>query len=91
MRTIAIYVSSDGRWSLHPEPESEIVQAELADGYVAAQGPTGSARILSQLPNELGMTIEQAIARGILTPLRDGASEFERVTLVSMKSFPPSK
>jgi len=91
VRTIDLYLGSDGQWSLRADSGGQLVRAELADGYVTGQGPMGSPRVLSNLPNELGMTIVQALERGILKLAKDGVSEFDRVTLVNLKSFPPPK
>ncbi len=86
---IILYQEPDGDWSLYPDPASELVRAELAGEYLAVQGWTGGPRILSTRPNELGMTIPQAIARGILRLRRDESSRSEPVTLVGLKAAVP--
>jgi hypothetical protein len=86
MRMITFYRQPDGRWSLDAESGGEPVIAELADGWKAVNGHAGQPRVLSTRPDELGMTIEQAIERGIAT-LRHGTSpQFDRVTLTDLKA-----
>jgi hypothetical protein len=82
-----MYLRADGAWSLRGASGGDLVRVELADGYDVVQGFTGAPRVLSTQPNELGMTIEQAIERGVVSFPRDGASEFERPTLVALKAF----
>ena len=53
---------------------------------MAVEGRAGIPRVLSTKPDELGMTIPQAIERGILRLRRRGVSELERVTLVDLKA-----
>jgi hypothetical protein len=89
MGAITLYQEPNGEWSLHPDSGRELVRAELAGDYVAVQGRAGTPRILSTKPNELGMTIPQALARGILRLRRDGSSETERVTLAGLKAAAP--
>jgi hypothetical protein len=86
MGAITLYREPNGDWSLHADSGGELVRAELAAGYVAVQGLAGAPRILSTKPNELGMTILQAVERGILRLEREQSSEFERVTLARLKA-----
>jgi hypothetical protein len=84
MRTVTFYRQPDGSWSLDAESGGEPVIAELAEGWKAVNG--GQPRVLSIRPDELGMTIEQAIERGIATLLHGTSPQFDRVTLTDLKA-----
>ncbi len=86
---ITLYQEPIGDWSLYPDSGSKAVRAELAWSYVAVQRLSGTPRILSTKPNELGMAIPQAIERGILRLRPDTAAETKAVTLVGMKAARP--
>ncbi|HEX9297961.1 MAG TPA: hypothetical protein VF881_19105 [Polyangiaceae bacterium] len=88
MRTLTFYRQPDGSWSLDDESGGAPVVAELAEGWKAVKGLAGQPRVLSVRPNELGMTIEQAIERGVARLLDGKAAEFERVTLTDLKAVP---
>ncbi|SRR6266498_226312 len=87
--SVVLYQEQNGDWSLYPGSDSTVVRAELASPYVAVQGLTGIPRILSTKPNELGMTIPQAIAKGILRMLPDKAAQTRAITLVGLKAARP--
>jgi len=86
---IMLYQEPNGDCSLYPHSGSKVVHAVLAEPYVIVQRMSGSPRILSTKPDELGMAIPQAIARGILRLRPDTSAETRAVTLVGLKAARP--
>jgi hypothetical protein len=82
VRRITLYHQNDGSWTLQPGAGNEVVEAELEDGYMAVQGRGGPPRILSTKSDELGMTFEQAVRRGVLHLLPREETRSDRPTLV---------
>jgi len=86
---IAIYRHLDGSWTLRAGSGAEAMEAELVDGYLAAEGRGGPPRVLSTKSHELGMTVEQAIRRGVLRLLPRLATNSERPTLIDPGEYEP--
>jgi len=87
MRKVTIYHRPDGSWSLDAKSHGEPMVVELSEGWLLAKGHAGPVRVLSARPDQLGMTMEQAIQRGIVN-LSHGSSQFERATLTRLKAAP---
>jgi hypothetical protein len=82
VRKITLYHHLDGSWSLREGAGSEAVEAEIEDGYLPVQGTGGQPRVLSSRSDELGMTMEQAIRRGLLRMLPSEGTQSDRPTMV---------
>jgi len=63
------------------------MEAELVDGYLPVQGRGGQPRVLSTKSNELGMTVEQAIRRGVLRLLPPSGTNSDRPTLLDASEY----
>ena len=85
MRKITIYRNIDGRWALRPAAAHDAIEAELEDGYLPVQGSGGPPRVLSSKHDELGMTIEQAIQRGLLRLVPREEMRTDRPTMLDPK------
>ncbi|SRR6266508_374044 len=86
---ITLYQEPNGDCSLYGHSGSKVVRAELAEPYVIVQRSSGSPRILSTKPNERGMAISQAIARGVLRLRPDLSAETRAATLAGLKAARP--
>jgi hypothetical protein len=62
--------ATDGRLSFFPSEGTSEVVFMLADGYEIGEGFTGVAMIVGP-PGTLGMSIDEALNSGVLTPVFD--------------------
>jgi hypothetical protein len=89
VRKITLYHHLDGSWALQGGAGSEAVEAEIEDGYLPVQGSGGQPRVLSSRSDELGMTMEQAIRRGVLRLLPREGTRSDRPTMVDPTEHVP--
>lgn len=62
--------ATDGRLSFYAAEGTTEVVFVLADGYEIAEGMTG-VRMIQGPPGALGLSIDEALSRGVLRPVFD--------------------